>query len=307
MTTITMTPRGPFSLTASTRFLEGFAPASYRGSGSAADDRPQPLRLAFPVEGSWRTTAVSVTQRPDGTVAAEVTGQAPDGWAEQLVRILSLDVDGSGLADVAERDPVVGELTAHYPGLRPVCFHSPYEAACWAVIGHRIRIVQAAAIKDRIAAAHGKHVTVDGVPLSAFPGPQALLDGLDAIKLPDIKIDRLRGLAEATLDGLLDAARLRALNPAAAIAELQQLPGIGPFSAELILVRGAGAPDVFPTSERRLHDSMVQLYELRETGVDALRTVAAAWSPYRSWVSVLIRTNREATTGEISSAGRRTA
>jgi hypothetical protein len=47
---------GPFSLQASTRFLEGFAPAgSHAGGGEG-------LALAFPVEGDWRTAGAVVRQ-----------------------------------------------------------------------------------------------------------------------------------------------------------------------------------------------------------------------------------------------------
>ncbi|GAA1926760.1 hypothetical protein GCM10009753_70370 [Streptantibioticus ferralitis] len=62
---------------------------------------------------------------------------------------------------------------ADYPGLRPVCFHSPYEAAVWAVIGHRIRMTQAATIKARLAEQHGQRVQVAGRTLRAFPTPLA--------------------------------------------------------------------------------------------------------------------------------------
>ena len=65
METFTLVPRGPFSLAASIRFLEGFTPASYSGRGGR-----QVLELAFPVEGSWRTVGVRVRQdggtRPRG-------------------------------------------------------------------------------------------------------------------------------------------------------------------------------------------------------------------------------------------------
>ena len=53
MTEFTLTPVGPFSLAASIRFLEGFAPAAYNGEevepGAGAH-----LDLAFPVERDWR-------------------------------------------------------------------------------------------------------------------------------------------------------------------------------------------------------------------------------------------------------------
>ena len=54
------------------------------------------------------------------------------------------------------------------------------------------------------------------------------------------KIEYLHGVAEAAVQGRLDAARLRQLAREDALEELKRLPGIGHFSAELILVRGAG-------------------------------------------------------------------
>src|SRR6202020_2526514 len=77
----------------------------------------------------------------------------------QVDRILSLDVDGSACPAGGERAPVVAGLQRRYPGLRPIGFWSPYEAAAWAVIGQRIRIVQAAAIKSRLAEHLGEPVS----------------------------------------------------------------------------------------------------------------------------------------------------
>jgi DNA-3-methyladenine glycosylase II len=245
MSAFLLPARGPFSLAASTRFLEGFAPAAFDRSAG------QPLELAFPVEGSWETVGVRVGEHADG-VAAEIVSPAAPGPGllaavrGQVARILSLDVDGTGFPAVGERDPVVGGLQRRYPGLRPVGFWSPYEAAAWAIIGARIRIRQAAAIKARMASELGQAVSFGGRVLSAFPAPQRLaaLDGFPG--LAGRKPEWLRSLAVAALDGRLDAARLRALPAAEAIAQLKEQPGIGDFSAELVLLRGAGAPDEIP-------------------------------------------------------------
>jgi hypothetical protein len=51
----------------------------------------------------------------------------------------------SNFLEVGERDRVVARLQRSYRGLRPVLFWSPYEAAAWTIIGHRIRISQALA------------------------------------------------------------------------------------------------------------------------------------------------------------------
>ena len=293
--------QGPFDLTASTRFLEGFAPAARPDAAASAGE----LRLAFPAAPSWRPVGVLVSQpQRDGPVRARVFGDPSDVDAalEQVRRILSLDVDGSGFTAVGARDPVVAELQRRYPGLRPVTFHSPYEAACWTIISHRIRIVQAAQLKTKLAERFGTPVDVAGVTLPTFPAPAALPERVPLVS--ELKSDRMHGVAQAALAGHLDAAALRALPPAEAIARLRELPGIGPFSAELILLRGAGHPDGFPSTEGRLHDEMTHAYGLTEPTPAELSTIAEKWAPYRTWVALLLRTRREEETAEIAT-GRR--
>jgi DNA-3-methyladenine glycosylase II len=284
MEMFSLVPRGPFSLTASTRFLEGFTPAAYAGPAESA------LDLAFPVEGSWQTVGVRVRQDA-GDVTAEIVSPdkpGPDLVAavhQQVERILSLDVDGSGFPAVGERDPVVGEIQRRYPGLRPVGFWSPYEAAAWTIIGHRIRITQAAASY-------------------AFPSPQRLA-GLDTFPgLAGRKPEWLRILAEAALDGQLDAARLRAMPHEEAMADLKKLPGIGDFSAGLTLLRGAGDPDAVPGQEPRLARAVALAYGLPGPATpEQVLQISEGWRPYRTWVTLLLRTQLEFQTGEIT--GRR--
>jgi DNA-3-methyladenine glycosylase II len=286
-TAIRITPKGPFSLAASARFLEAFAPAAYGGAPEGH------LHLAFPVEESW--TAVGVCVRQAATrVTADVVGDArEDVLRQHIARIFSLDVDGSDLPAIGARDPVAGKLLRRYPGLRPVLFWSPYEAAAWTIIGHRIRMTQAARIKQRMAEDLGDVVDVHGERIRAFPGPRALLELSGFTGLTGRKVEQLRSLARAALGGHINAIRLRS-DVHRALAYLKQLPGIGDFSAELILVRGAGASDYFPRHEHRLHRAMAAEYGLGEDpSIDTLASIAERWRPYRSWVSLLFRAAAE--------------
>lgn len=285
---VTIPIRGPFSLGASRRFLEGFTPAAHPG------DTADHLHLAFPVENHCEAVGVCVSQpEADRDVVADLYGRVevtPATVAAQLARILSLDVDGSAFEEVGDRDAVIADLQARTPGLRPVCFFSPYEAACWAIISHRTRIPQAATIKQQIADRYGTSVDIHGRPEPAFPGPHTLAEVTDQLDdLWRVKRGRLAQLADAALNGHLDAERLRAMNVGDALDHLQALPGIGPFSAELILLRGAGHPDHVPTHERRLLEAIGQLYGIDEPTVDDLRGLAEAWRPYRTWCAVLLR------------------
>ena len=300
METLTLVPRGPFSLAASIRFLEGFTPAAYSGSADSL------LELAFPVEGSWQTVGVRVRQ-DTGDVTVEIVSPAepePDlvpAVRSQVERILSLDVDGSGFPAVGERDPVVGEVQRRYPGLRPVGFWSPYEAAAWTIIGHRIRITQAAAIKARMAEELGEPVSFGDRVVHAFSSPQRLAELRTFPGLAGRKPEWLRSLAQAALDGQLDAARLRAMPHEEAMADLKKLPGIGEFSAGLILLRGAGDPDAVPGQEPRLARAVALAYGLPAPATpEQLREISENWKPYRTWVTLLMRTQLEYETGEIT-------
>src|SRR5580692_8519916 len=147
---------GPFSLAASIRFLEGFTPAGYESSP------PNHLDLAFCAGPLWHPVAVRVTERAGKVIGSFVGDVSPEAVTSNVARILSLDVDAREFPDVGRRDDVVAGLQAKYPGLRPVCFWTPYEAACWAVIGHRIRMTQAAAVKAKMTQQLGHAMVLDG-------------------------------------------------------------------------------------------------------------------------------------------------
>jgi DNA-3-methyladenine glycosylase II len=271
--------QGPWSLATSRAVWEGFTPSALPQREGEA------LRSTFLVESEWRRASVSVTQR-GATAVLELTGDGDlDLAAAQVCRFLSLDVDGRAWPDVGSRDPVIAAAQAELPGLRPCGFYSPYEAAAWSVLSQRVRVSQAAALKASLAQ--------DGV----FPAP-AVLRSLD-LDLPGRKPEYLRAVAEAALDGLLDAVTLRSMKPAAAVLAVQQVKGLGPFAAELVVLRGANAPDAVPHNESRLTD------EVRERYGRPLAEVSEAWRPYRTWASVHLRVLRERRLGgAVAASGR---
>ena len=86
-----------------------------------------------------------------------------------------------------------------------------------------------------------------------------------------------------------------------ALAGLTQLPGIGPFAAELVLLRGAGQLDRIPRHETRLARAVALAYRLPEPAVRRrLHKLSENWRPYRTWVTLLLRAQLEDETGEIS-------
>jgi DNA-3-methyladenine glycosylase II len=171
-----------------------------------------------------------------------------------------------------------------------VLFHSPYEAAAWCVLSLRWNTRQAAAARDRLATTHGLPVEVAGAAMAAFPTPEQLLAVTAFEGVPPVKIERLHGVARAAEQGLLDAEAIRHSDPEEAMAELRQIPGIGPFSASLIVLRASGVCDVPVGQEPRLAEIVGRCYGLPGPATaEDLQRIGEAWRPFRTWVAVLLR------------------
>ena len=280
----TIEPEGPFSLAAAAAF--GFGPrlakpGPYDGT----------MRLAFALDGFEDHAGVVVHEEDGGALRCVVTaGRDLAAIERQLRRILSLDPAGRVWAKVGERDPVIGRLQPASDWLRPVQFHSPYEAAAWAVISHRKHRTAALALRDRLSEELGAVIELEGETLPAFPLPQRLLELESFTGYDERRLERLRGVAQAALEGRLDADRLRLLDPTEAAAEVQRLPGIGPFYAQLVVVRSTGATDVLASEEPHLLGHVAHFYDLpAPPGRDELLALAEPWRPFRTWAMVLIR------------------
>ena len=267
-------PRGPYRLADAREFLAAFGPAGQRVGGD-----PDALTLAFAPDDGDGVALVTVTQ-PEVDGPIHVDG----GHEAQVARILSLDVDATGWAELVRADPVLRDIGPR----RPVLFSSPYEAAAWSVLSARTHVAQAARLRQRVVEAAGAVIEHEGVRHLPFPGPAALL-AID-LPVPQVKAPRLRAIAQAALAGDLDATRLRAMPPGEAMAAVQALPGIGPFYAALVVIRGAGAPDALPASEPRVRRAAASAYG--DPGLedpDAFARHAERWRPWRSWASFALR------------------
>jgi DNA-3-methyladenine glycosylase II len=278
----TITPRGPFSLAQAASF--GFGPREAEAGGA--------LRMAFAADGSGTPTGVILREAEDGTVEGEVAGDTPvESVREQVARILSLEHDGVAWQDVGRRDPVLGALQARLPGLRPVLFHSPYEAAAWAVIVARTGRANARRVRRAISERHGATFELAGETLAAFPSAEALLAIDEPIpSLTNEKRLRLQGIARAELEGRLDVAHLRELGPEEATAELQELRGIGPFSSSLIVLRAVGFTDVLPADQPLVQRAVEHAYGIGEPlTAETFAGLAEPWRPFRTWATVLLR------------------
>jgi len=121
--------------------------------------------------------------------------------------------------------------------------------------------------------------------------PQALLSADDALfraaGLSRPKQRTLLALSDAVAGGL-DLERLCGISAEEAIAEMSQISGIGPWTAQVYLLFSAGHPDIFPARDVALQSAVGHALgiEPRPAEKELLR-IAESWAPYRGVASRL--------------------
>jgi DNA-3-methyladenine glycosylase II len=141
---------------------------------------------------------------------------------------------------------------------------------------------------------YGRVTALAGDPLEPGRLLEAPVEALRAAGLSGAKSASLRDLAERVLDGRLSFERLAGLDDAAAQAELEEVRGIGPWSAQMFLLHFYRRPDMFPAADIGLLRGAQSAFGLSERpSADELAARAERWRPYRSYAAALLWANSQ--------------
>ncbi|GAB2455588.1 AlkA N-terminal domain-containing protein [Jatrophihabitans fulvus] len=188
--------------------------------------------------------------------------------------LLDLDADPEAVDAVLGDDEVLGPLVRKRPGLRAPGTVDAFETAVRTVVGQQISVSGSRTVLGRIVAEYGEPVAEGW---RAFPTAAALA-AADPERLP---MPRARGRAVVGLAGAVADGEV-VLGPGAdrdeVRAQLLALRGIGPWTADYLLMRTTAHPDVLLASDlvvRRAADDL---------GVD-LADGRPSWAPWRTYAT----------------------
>jgi DNA-3-methyladenine glycosylase II len=216
------------------------------------------LRAFRTAEGPRLVALMNVGTVDVPDVRLEIVG---DAVSEDIARdvivtmrwMLGCDADPAPTAWLTQMEPRFAAVAAALRGFRPPCFPTLFETCASVLPFQQLSLDAGTAIVGRLVERFGPSLTLLDQSWFAFPPAEAIADAspevLRAVGLSRAKGASLQALARLTLDGTLEVERLRALPTAAALETLRALPGIGPWSASLILLRGLRRMDVFPEGD----------------------------------------------------------
>jgi len=215
-----------------------------------------------------------VRQPSARSVDIVVEGRDPECYVAVVERMLGLRRSLRSWYRHAAAVPWVHELSRRFLGLKPPCYPTLWEALCHAIVFQQISLHAASSIMRRVVEQFSPPVESGGRMLFPFPAPGAIAQAADAALracgLSAPKISALREASAAVLDGRVDAAELDGLTTAEACARLTALRGIGPWSATVVMLRGAGRLELFPRRDSGVAASLKLLSGNRNLDAERL-------------------------------------
>ncbi len=202
-------------------------------------------------------------------------------------RMISADMDLGPFYKYAEKTQRFRKIVDSFRGLKPILTPSVFESTAWAIMGQQVNLNFAYILKNRLVEKFGEEFKVDGHVYSLFPNADSIcrasISSLKSLQFSERKAEYLIGLAKAISDRELDLDSLIDLEYEDALQRLMTLRGIGVWSANYILMRGAGHLNCLPLGDSGLHRAVKNLYRLK-TPPDNEKVIhlAQKFVPFRS-------------------------
>lgn len=237
--------------------------------------------------------AYAAEQHADGSIEVRTVDPADEPAAMvDLQWRLGEPLDRQPLYELAQTDPIVADLVARFPGVRPPLHRDPFEALVSAITAQQVNLTWATTTRSRVIEAYGLAHSIDATVVWQFPSPERIAavnpDELRALQFTTRKSEYIVGVAQAATEGQLEG--LESLGNEEVVRSLVQLRGIGRWSAEWLLARCLARPDAIAAGDLGVRKAVSGSYRSSDEVLpeDLVRDIAAPWGNATNLVTHLL-------------------
>jgi DNA-3-methyladenine glycosylase II len=249
-----------------------------------AKDGTRLLRAWGPPETPWPLAVEPAGER----WRVEAWGAGPHEARRAARELFSLDHPLEQFYAQVRREPVLRGTERRFHGLRLPRDASVYEALLHAIVGQQLSVRAANTIQQRLFAKVGSFLDAGGIEVPSVPTPTNVaglsVDELRGMGMSRVKSRSLRSLAAWASTAAPSPSALAEMPLESAVETLDALPGVGRWTAENALLRGAGRPDVFVAGDLGIRVALDEYGVVRRTGPESK---VRAWADrhYPGWGS----------------------
>jgi DNA-3-methyladenine glycosylase II len=158
----------------------------------------------------------------------------------------------------------------------------PFESLVGSILSQQLNGAVAKSIFEKLKA-------ISSDPISAQSLKEISTSKLRRIGVSPQKISYLRDLSSRVLSGHLDLDDLKDRSDDEIIRALDEVKGIGPWTAHMFLLFTLGRTDVLPVGDLGIQMSIRKVYSLRkDPDAEKIRKIARNWHPYCSVASLYL-------------------
>lgn len=285
--------------------LPAVAPFDLQQTVAALRRRPTQLAEAM-IDGEYRRIVsidgherlLGVRQSARDRVAlraldAPLTTDEMSAAAAMVVRMLGLDVDMAPIHAAVAFDERLAQLAIQIAGMKPPRFDTLWHTFLCIVPFQQVSVDAGTSMLNRLIARFGSRIEYNGHIHYGFPSPQSVRDAtpdeLRSCGLSQAKIRTLHHLAAQIADGTISDDEIAALDDVEAVARLVQLPGIGIWSAQIILLRGFRRLGFFPPGDSGAARGLRSLFDIPTESVEvALAPILERLGSQRGYLYYMI-------------------
>jgi len=192
--------------------------------------------------------------------------------------------------EMAKEDVLLKRPAQEFHGLHLIGVPDLFEALCWGVLGQQINLPFAYVLKRRFVEKFGDSIEWNGKHYWIFPSYERIAD-LTPIDFADIKMtakktEYIIGIAKLMASGEISKKKLLAMHFIEAEKTLLKIRGIGPWTANYVLMRCLRFTEAFPIDDVGLHNAIkhVTKSEKKPTKEELLK-FSANWTNWESYAT----------------------
>lgn len=245
----------------------------------------QPLEVSVSQEGSINNPKLKVS-----ALARKINSQIIASLKSYLKQILGLEVDLSKFYKMAQDDPLLRPMVIKFWGFKPTRYPTVFEALVNAITCQQFTLDAGISLLRKLVEKWGVALNKHGprsFPLPYDLAPLTIAD-LRALGFSQQKARAIIELAHLVKQGL-NLEELNSYPDEEALKRLQQLRGVGRWTAEYVLLRGLGRIHIFPGDDLGMRSKLANWLTIKEAlDYESVMNILKKWHPFGGLVYFLL-------------------
>ncbi|MFD1032614.1 DNA-3-methyladenine glycosylase family protein [Metaplanococcus flavidus] len=211
--------------------------------------------------------------------------------ADYVWEWFDLKKDLTPFYDMAAQDPILQPIVKEYWGLRILGMPDLFEALAWAIMGQQINLTFAYSLKKRLVENFGASLVHEEEVYWTFPSFEAIaaleMNDLTQLQFSGRKAEYLIGVAgEMAKGSLLKENFMNRRDTETIEKELVAFRGIGPWSANYVMMKCLAIPSAFPIADVGLHNALKKQLDLeKKPSIAEIEHHAENWKGWEAYAT----------------------